>query len=204
MFTALLVGTLLLAQGTDATTSVQNRVEQRIENRVEVRTNVQEVLQEAREARVEARENLRLQLTQIKDERKQQIVESAMERIQSMNDRWVAHWENVLERLAGILDKVEIRADESSLSATDKLSIEALISSARDAIAAASMSVNTQASKVYNIEITDESTLGSNMKAVMAQLRDDTRNVIEDINVARKAVAEVLSALKSMLPTLSS
>lgn len=204
MFTALLVGTLLLAQGTDVMTSVQNRAEVRVENRVEVRTNVQEALQEAREARVEARENLRFQLAQIKDERKQQIIESAMERIQSMNDRWVAHWENVLERLAGILDKVDIRIDESNLSTADKLSVETLVSTARDAIAAASTSVNTQASEVYSIEITDESTLGSNMKTVMAQLRNDTRNVIEDINVARKAVAEVLSALKSMLPTLSS
>lgn len=190
MFTALVVaGSLYLAQAnsdySSASAAIQNRIETRVENRETFRENVREAIDTAREARTQIREEFRERLRLIVDNRKQQIVENIDSRIPTLNEKWVTHWGNVLDRLETLVDKMATRLDDQTLA-----------DSAREAIATARASVAGQAEKVYMIEITDESALGANVSATIAEFHADIRTVVADVNSAREAVVSLLNTLK--------
>lgn len=143
-----------------------------------------------RDAAIEKREvmrdEFRQKLTQIRDERKQKIVENLATRIANVNTKWVEHWNNVLARLENILAKIE----ERSGGEVDTASAEAAIATAQEA-------VNTQAGKTYEIEITDEETLGENVSKTLGEFHKDLRVVHALVKTAREEVVKALRALKA-------
>ncbi len=131
------------------------------------------------------REEFRERLAQIADERKQKIVENIAERITQVNGKWVSHWNNVLDRLNGILAKIEARDPVISTSA------------AETAIAAAQVAVDAQEGNTYEIEITDVKTLGGNVSASLKEFHEDLREVRALVKTAREEVVKVLRNLKA-------
>ena len=172
-----LIASLVLLANTVTPSSVQ-RYRGAIE---EFRANRQQALDEIRQNREELREKL----SEIRDERKQKIIENLAERIVNVNNKWVEHWNNVLERLSGILAKIEVRLPDTDTSAA-----EAAIASAQEA-------VNTQAGKTYDIAITDEETLGENVSEVLREFHGDLREVHALVKTAREEVVKALRNLKA-------
>lgn len=151
---------------------VQNRLDNRLETRLE---NLEQ-----------KREQYRERLQNLKDEKKQQILEHISNRIKVLNDRITKTMLRMVERLEALLKKIKDR-----VPAVDTTAAQAKIDEAKTAIA-------TQATKEYIIEFTDETGLRAGASAAKQQFRADIQAVREKIRTARQAVADVLKAAKTL------
>lgn len=165
-----------------------------------IRENVQERLEAAKERVIQNRVRLQNQLQLIQDENKRRVVANIAERIENRNEYWVMHWNNVLERLSSILAKIEDRADRAQQAGLETADLTQTIRSAQTAIADAQTAVNNQASKVYSINITDETTLREDVQEVIDQYKADLETVQSAIRAARAAVQDCFEALRLLYP----
>lgn len=139
--------------------------------------------------------DIRLKLSEISDERKQQVVENLLERIGDLNQKWVDHWNNVLTRLGEILAKIQSRGQSLASEGKNTSELNGAISDAQAAIATAQAAVNAQAGKAYTIEITSEENLRADAKRLFGQFKSDTSNVKRQIQAAREAVRMAFNEL---------
>jgi hypothetical protein len=116
-------------------------------------------------------------LQQIKDTRKQKIVENLEKSYVNINKRWTTHFLNVLERLTKIANKINAPTD-----------LKNKISSLKTA-------VNTQATKTYTVPIIDEAKLGESAKSVHEQLRSDLELLRDQIQDIRESLREIIITL---------
>lgn len=126
------------------------------------------------------REEYRHRLAEIKDERRQRIVENLDQRIIQVNDKWVGHWNNVLSRLETILAKIKQESPGADIAA------------AQAAIVKAQEAVDSQADKVYSIEIVDDENLGQNVRSTISELHADLREVRALVKAARDEVVDII------------
>ena len=166
--------------------------------------NVKQVQTRVEETREQMREEFRQNLQRITDERKQTVVENIYERIAAQNEKWVNHWNNVLTRLTSILDKAESRVESSASTEADLSSFNLAMDNAREAIRVAQAAVDEQAGKTYQIEITDETTLGQVVRSTIADFRNDLRATMGSVQEAKEAVVEVMRHLKDLASELES
>lgn len=160
-------------------------------NRTTTQTTTQQVV----------RENIvekKMEIGDITDERKQEVVTNIVEKMNSTNARWTAQWSNVLTRLQQLLAKIESRADLAEAAGQDVSSVREAIDQADAAISEAQVALEAQAAKEYTLEITDEATLGETVRNAMSTLQSDLKSVKELILDARQAVREALTALKQI------
>lgn len=195
-------------------TNIQNRGQTRIASR-EARIADHRARIEAKKATMSAeikakREAFHERLAEIKDERKQRILENLVTRYAHINERWTNHFLHVLDRLAQILDKLEMRMQETAAnSSVDTSGVPEAIDGARAAIADAQTTVENQAAKVYTIEISlqstespsadtvgDETTLRDDAQAVHETLRADLAAARSTVKAAREAVHAAFQALE--------
>jgi len=170
---------------------VRDDVRVRVNDREErVTRTINEHKEEFEERRAEARterdrktHELTERLETLRDERKAKIVSRLTERLNDVNARWVGHWSRILERLSAIVDKLEGHGAD--------------VSGARAAIDRAQNAVNEQAGKVYAPEITEEETLGQDVRASTQAFMDDIRKTSDAVKEAREVVVSVLRELKS-------
>jgi flagellar motility protein MotE (MotC chaperone) len=138
-------------------------------------------------------------LKKIKDEKKVTIVENIDARIAERNTHWVQHWSEVLTRQTQLLDKIEAKAKELQGQGKDITTVTTAIAAARTAITNAQAKVDAQAGKTYHIDVTTETTLGSNVSAAVKQMQADVKTVISAIEEVRKATQSAINALKTVL-----
>lgn len=201
--TQLAQNTRLEVQASSSST-LRPRVSQTLLNtqtrRETIRENVQERLEAAKERVIQNRVRLQNQLQLIQDENKRRIVANIAERIENRNEYWVMHWNNVLERLSSILAKIEDRTDRAQQAGLETADLTQTIRSAQTAIADAQTAVNNQASKVYSINITDETTLREDVQEIIDQYKADLETVQSAIRAARTAVQDCFEALRLLYP----
>jgi len=123
---------------------------------------------------------------QIRDEKKQQILEHVNQQLNLINDRATKAMLNHLERLQALLNKIKVR-----VPTIDIVSAQAKIDETKAAVTA-------QADKEYVIEFTNESGLRVGASAAKTTLRADIKAVREKVRLARQAVIDVLKAAKSL------
>lgn len=175
--------------------AAQNAIEEtkaiREATRTGVQNKIQERLEKLRTIQEQKRKEFQQKLQQIKDTRKQKIVENLDRSYVNINKRWTTHFLNVLERLTKILDKVKARAESQNNTAA--------LNSINDIyrqIAQVKTNVEEQAAKTYTIEITSEDKLGEAAKAVHSQLRNDLQTLREQIKGIRESIRNVILSLK--------
>lgn len=141
----------------------------------------------AREAtRSGTRAEFRQRITQIRDEKKKEILEHVSNQLTLINDQATKAMLNHLARLQALLDKIKAR-----VPAVDITSAQAKIDEAKTAVTA-------QADKEYVIEFTDESGLRVGASTAKTQFRADLKAVREKVRLARQAVVDVLKAAKTL------
>lgn len=137
------------------------------------------------------RADFKTRLLEIKDARKQKIVENLDKSYVNINNRWTTHFKNVLQRLTKIADKIKIVAQKqnntAALTKIDQIYAQ---------IAALNTSVDTQAGKTYTITITDDAKLGESAKTVHRQLRTDLESLRDQIKNIRESLKKVFLTLK--------
>lgn len=169
-------------------------LEQREAALKELREKKQSALRDMKQSR----EDFEEKLSEIKDERKQKVAENLADRFDSINDKWVTHWNNVLDRLSEILAKVNTRADTLALEGKDVSAVKTAVGAAETAISAAEEAITKQAGETYEFEIDTEENLGQNVKLAIGGFHEDLRSVQTLIKDARDAVGKALRALKTV------
>jgi DNA repair exonuclease SbcCD ATPase subunit len=154
--------------------------------------------EEAQEAFKDKREAFEDKLETIRDERKQEIVENLDEKINTLNDRRTTQMIDHLGKMSEILIKVEERADASG---KDTATVDAAISAAQGAIAAAKAKASEQAAKEYVITIGTDETLKTDVGVVMNTLQTDLKSAQALIVEARHKVSAAIKALGMLLGT---
>ena len=105
----------------------------------------------------------------------------------------------VLERLREILAKIESRTDRAESNGKNVASVRTAIVAAETAIDAAEEAVNTQAGKIYELTVDDETTARSDVGETMTGLQEDLKDVWQEVQDARAAVFAALRALVSIV-----
>lgn len=123
---------------------------------------------------------------QIRDEKKQQILERISQQLNLINDRATKAMLKHLERLQTLLDKIKNRVPDVDTTA------------AQTKIDEAKAAVEIQATKEYVIEFSDETGLHAGASTAKQQLRADLKAVREKVRLARQAVVDVLKAAKAL------
>lgn len=159
--------------------------------RQEIKTRVQERRQE----RQENREEFRAQIQTIRDERKREIVEKLNDKLSSVNERATDHWVEVLEKLEGIVARIDTKAQDLEGEGIDISQVEAAITVANNAIATAQSAVSSQAGKTYEITITDENNLRGQVGPTVSGLHQDLRHVHQTVVAAKQAVMQAAMEL---------
>ena len=166
------------------------------------RLDAMQLAQDAREAtreeRQEAREEFRQRLAEIKNAQKRERLEHVSQMLDQINERWAAHFDNVLLRLSEILAKIGTRADKLEEDGQDVVSVRDGIADAEAAIDAAQDAVNTQAENYYVIDIVDEESLKDDVKSVRDELHTDLTAARDAVKTARQAVHDAFQALKDV------
>lgn len=126
----------------------------------------------------------RERITQIRDEKKKQILEHISNQLQLINDRATKAMLIHLERLQALLDKIKTRKPETN------------ITGAQTKIDEAKLAVEAQAAKEYIIEFKDETGLRVGASIAKTQFRADLKSVREKVRLARQAVVDLLQAVK--------
>lgn len=145
------------------------------------------------------REELKARVATIRDKRKQEVVTRLGEKMNQINSRRVAHWRNVLDRLAKVLAKVEAKATEAKSNGKDTAKVEAAIKDAKTSIEVGRVAVEEQAGKVYAVTFGSENTLRNDVGMATKGEQADLRKVLEKINEARKKVALAIRELAKVL-----
>ncbi len=161
-----------------------------------------DALSEAREAAREERQNARAEfrerLAEVRNAQKRERLEHVSQMLDQINEKWAAHFDNVLLRLSEILAKIGTRADKLEEDGQDVASVRDAIADAEAAIDAAQVVVDTQAENIYVIDITDEESLKDDVKSARDELHTDLTVARDEVKTARQAVHDAFQALKDV------
>lgn len=180
---------------------IQERIDTRkesIKERVETRKeNISERLSEKKEMMASREAALKLKLDGFRNKQKAQVVERINNSLKNINEKMVTHFKKVLERLSGLLDKLEKRVNANSADIKDPSLARGTIADARSSIAAATEAVNLQSTKDFTLELTTESRAKTEITGVRRLLHEDLKIVLQAVNDAKKAVSNAISIAKS-------
>ncbi len=134
----------------------------------------------------------KLRIEAIRDEKKKMLTERISSRSAQINIRRTNHWTEVLNKLSGILQRLEDKVNAAKTAGKDTGSAEAAIASAEAKIAEAQEAVLAQAGNVYTASITSDATLNSTVGTMVKQLQSDLQSVHKLVIEAKQAVMNVV------------
>lgn len=151
-------------------------------------TNRKELAQErvdSRKEKMASREaELRAKLGKFKDQRKAQIAERVNTNLNNINKNQTDQMQRHLVLMTTLLDKLQIRINQTTPE----------ITTARANIATTSAAVTAQAAKDYTITVTTESRIKADATKTRNQLHTDLKAVRELVIAAKQSVANAISA----------
>lgn len=168
---------------------------QKAKDKQEAERKIHEQNKEIRKQKIE---EFKIKAEKIKDARKKNAVLKINERIASISSQKTDKMADVLKRLNLIIEKLEDKG--SLITGCDKTQLENSIIDAKSTIVKAEDLVTKQATKEYNIDLTDESTLKENVQTVIRSLNQDLQEVHKAVITAKEKViksAVELNKLKS-------
>ena len=166
--------------------------EEAIQTRKEAQEEIMQKREEAKEQFAQDREEFQMKLKEITDERKQEIVEKVDVHIAEMNEKITTRLAEHLDKISEIIDRIEAKAAEQE---EDSKTVDDAITVARSAVETAQTAVAEQAGKEYIIELTDDSNLKDDVKAVVTQFRTDIKATVETVREAREKTVDAARAL---------
>ena len=189
------------AVSNDVESSVRDRVREARDQVIERRTIVRNDLQTRREnvqVLVEDKQaEFRERISQIKDDRKKELLEKINDRLTTVGSKWVDAWNRRLGRLSELLAKMQVRAERLEETGADIANVNAAIREASVLIDATQAAINDFADNVYVIEITDDNTIGGEVRSLVDQFKSDLGLVTEKFREVHSALQDVLTALRN-------
>lgn len=177
----------------------RNELEQMVEalkqKREEFRNEMEVSREEAKVKMTEIREKFKESLKNIKDENKKISAEKIVDLIGELNTKITNNLSDKVNQIENVLVSIESRISKAKEKGIDVSSLDSKVNDAKKAIEKARETVATQADKVYEITVTDETTLKPEMKTLRDTFKKDTEAVRSVIKDAHKAVKDVAVAL---------
>lgn len=146
------------------------------------------------------RQTFKANLDKIKDQHKVLIVTDVNDRIASVSAERTETMHEALTTMTTILGAIQTQAETAKNAGKDTTQLDQAISTAQDTIATADASVTAEASKVYPITITSDTTLRQTVGTTVDQFKTDITSVYEQVVAARQAVLEA-ARLSRLLTT---
>lgn len=146
---------------------------------------------EAKEEFAAKREEFQAKLSELKSARKQKIIENTDERLVKLNETRTDRLSEHLNNMSEILDRIEAKAADLA----DPTDVDEAIEQARAAIETAQSAIEEQVGNVYIVDITDEDTLKTDVKAVVDNFKADMKALISLVKDAHKETREAAQAL---------
>lgn len=164
----------------------------REEFKAEMETKREEIQAKISEANDKFKESLK----NIKDENKKVSAEKIVDLITELNTKMTDNLSDKVNQIENVLVSIESRISKAKDNGIDVSSLDSKVSDAKDAIEKARDSISTQANKVYEITVTDDTTLRTEMKT----LRDTFK---KDIEAVRLIVKEAHTTVKNVAVALA-
>jgi len=141
--------------------------------------------------RQDARQDFKDKLAQIKDARKQTLVNKIDTRIETINTNRTQAMSKSLTQLSAILDRVVSKSATLTPAPTmDKVTL------AKEKLSAAQTAVTAQAAKQYVISITNDSTLKTDVMTTLTTFRTDITATHKTVLDAKQAVIDAIKSLE--------
>ena len=131
----------------------------------------------------------------LQDQKKAQTVERIYGNLNWLNDQIVTRLLAKIDQIEEVLERVKSRTDKAEESGLEVKLVREKIALAQEAIKDARESTQRQAEKVYEITISDEATLRTDIKPVRDQLQNDLEALRQEVIGAREAVRKAVNAL---------
>lgn len=163
-----------------------------------------EQIQGRKEDSIEKRQTFKENASEIKDIRKQAIVEKIDKQISTLNTKHTNRFKKLLDKLSSILDRIEKRAVRVEDEGADIKDVTLAISNARSTITEAIEILNNQADKDYVIELTDDQNLGQTVSAAFQKFKDEMAALRDLVKEARDDVKDAHNALQLVIKSSNS
>jgi hypothetical protein len=165
--------------------------QEREEFRVEVKNNQEEIKTKITSMRADLKEEIK----KIKDENKKVITEGIVNNLNDLNAKLTASFAEKITQIENVLVSVESRISKAESRGLDIASVKIEAGRANQAMTIARDAISAQVLKVYEINVTDEATLRTEMKRVRDLLGNDIKAVRSTIKLAHQAVQNTAVAL---------
>lgn len=171
------------------------------EKRQTFKIEMQNSREEAKTKMTEMKKGLKEQLVNIKDENKKMSTEKIVDLIQELNVKITDNLSDKVDQIENVLVSVESRISKAKDRGIDVSSLTSKVETAKEAITKAREAIKTQADKVYEIKITNETTLKTEMKTLRDTFSKDIKalhQIVKDAHVAVKNVAVSLAQIPNV------
>ena len=142
---------------------------------------------------------LKERLATFRDKQKAAIVERINNVLNMINEKRTAAMDERLDRMAGLLDKLEARVASASGTGKDTASASAAIASASAAIDKATDAVAAQKLKDYTITVSSESGVRTDAQEARNRLHSDLQAVNKLLIEAKQSIAHAVRAAATTL-----
>lgn len=163
--------------------------------RQEFKTELETKKEESKLKLTEMKVNFREGLNKIKNEGKKISTEKILDIIQALNTKLTDNLSEKLNKIENVLVSIESRISKAESNGLDVTTVKAKVEKAKTAIALAREAVSAQASKVYEVNITDEASLKAEMKDLRDTFKTDIEAVREKVKLAHQAVRDTATTL---------
>ncbi len=130
------------------------------------------------------RSNVQSKIRQFKDQNRQKSAEKIIRQTNHINKTLTNHFNNVLDKLEFILNKVDSRAKKAAINGQDVSSVNTAIQKAKEAIAAARTAVANQSKKTYDIDvstITQDPSAPDGQNALVSTFREQFQSLRDQL-----------------------
>lgn len=159
-----------------------------IKNQEAFKDQIEKEREDAQATREKEREELKTKLAEISDEKKAELVATIATKINDLNASRMAQYEKILTNLSSILERIQTKAEAAKAAGTDTTALDNAISSAAAIIETSQDAVTAQAGKVYTIDFTSESNLGTAVQKTFSEFRTDIKSVHVKVKAAHDSL----------------
>jgi len=170
---------------------VKNIQENRDQFKVEFQANKEDAKAKIAEIKAKFQEGL----NNIKDEVKKTSTEKIVNTIQELNVKMTNNFSDKIDQIETVLVSIESRISKADNNGLDTVAVKTEVEKSKIAIDAARTAISTQAGKVYEVNITDEATLKTEMTTLRNTFSKDIKAVSALIKSAHEAVRNTATVL---------
>lgn len=165
------------------------------EKREEFKTELENKKEEAGIKIIEMKAKFKEEIKLVKDETKKIATENIIDNVQSLNIKFTNNLSDKINQIENVLISIESRIAKAETNGIDVTLIKTSIEKAKEAITLARNSVSIQTNKVYDVNITGETTLKTEMKNLRELFKKDIKSLNEQVKLAHVAVKNTAEAL---------